>query len=125
MLSKISKKDRKKIQERALRILYNNFSSDCESILNKSGKSTSEVKLLRTVSLEVFITLNNMNAEYVIKIFHKTIFSRHTSVNLEVNENHTTKYRNKSLRCLDPHIWNSLPKQIKKETDYSKFKGIY
>ena len=27
-----------KIQEQGLRILYNDFSSDCESILNKSGK---------------------------------------------------------------------------------------
>ena len=50
-----------KIQERALRILYNDFSGDYESILNKSGKSTMEVKRLRTLALEVFKTLNNMN----------------------------------------------------------------
>ena len=52
-----------KIQERALRILYNDFSSDFESILNKSGKSTMEVKRLRTLALKVFKTLNNMNLE--------------------------------------------------------------
>ena len=40
-----------KIQKRALRILYNDFSSDHESILNKSGKSTMEVKDLRTLAL--------------------------------------------------------------------------
>ena len=32
------------MQEQALRILYNDFSSDFESTLNKSGKSTMEVK---------------------------------------------------------------------------------
>ena len=47
--SKISKKD----QERALGILYSDFYSDYESILNKSGKSTILVKQLRTFSLEV------------------------------------------------------------------------
>ena len=47
--SKISKKD----QERVFRILYNYFSSDYESILNKSGKLTMEVELLRTFTLEV------------------------------------------------------------------------
>ena len=48
------------IQERALKILYNDFSSYFESILNKSGKSTMEVKRLRTLALKVFKTLNNM-----------------------------------------------------------------
>ena len=50
-----------KQQERAIRILYNNFSSDYESILNKSGKSTMEVKRIRAHALEVFKTVNNMN----------------------------------------------------------------
>ena len=111
-----------KIQERALRTLYSDFSGDYESILNKSGKSTMEVKRLRTLALEVFKTLNNMNPEYMKEIFHKTAFSTHRPLNLEVNENHTTKYGNKILRCLGPHIWNSLPNQIKSETDYTKFK---
>ena len=67
-----------------------------------------------------------MNPEYMKEIFHKTAFTTHRTPNLEVNENHTTKSGNKSLdigvRCLGPHIWNSLPSQIKKETDYTKFK---
>ena len=62
LLSKVSKKI-EKIQERALRILYNDFSSDFEPNLNKSGKSTMEVKRLRTLALKVFKTLNNMNLE--------------------------------------------------------------
>ena len=95
-----------KIQEQGLRILYNDFSCDYESILNKSGISTMEVKLLRTLALEVFKTLNNMNPENVKEIFHKTALLMHRPLNLEVNENHTTKYGNKSL---SPHIWNSLP----------------
>ena len=61
-----------KIQERALRILYNEISSDYEPILNKSGKPTMEVKRLRTLALEVFKTLNNMNPEYMKEVFHKT-----------------------------------------------------
>ena len=106
-----------KIQERALRILYNNFFSDLESILHKSGKSTMELKGLRTLALEVFKTQSNMNPEYLKEIFHETAFTTHRRYNLEVNENHTAKYGNKSLRCLSPHNWNSLPNQIEKETD--------
>ena len=65
-----------------------------------------------------------MNPEYMKEIFRKTVFSTHRPLNLEVKENHTTKYGNKSLRCLDPHIWNSVPNQIKKKTDYTKFKFV-
>ena len=81
-----------------------------------------EVKRLRTLALEVFKTLNNINPQYIKEIFHKTAFTTHIPLNLEVNENYTTKYGNKSLGCLGTHIWNSLPNQIKKETDYTKFK---
>ena len=111
-----------KIEERALRMLYNKFSSDFESILNKSGKSTVEVKQIRTLALKVFKTLNNMNPECMKEIFHKAAFSTYRPLNLEVYENHTTKYGNKSIRCLGPHIWNFPPNQIKKETDNTKFK---
>ena len=71
-----------KIQERALRILYNDLSSDYESILTKSGKSTMEIKYLTTLALEVFKTLNNMNPEYMKEIFHKTAFSTHRPIDL-------------------------------------------
>ena len=81
-----------------------------------------EEKLLRTPVLEVFKTLNNMNPEYVREIFHNTAFPTHKPLNLQVNENHATKYGNKSLRCAGPHVWISLPNQTKKETDYTKFK---
>ena len=74
-----------------------------------------EVKLLRILALEVFRTLNNMNPEYMKEIFHKTAFMTYRPLNLEVTKNHTTKYGNKSLRCLGPHIRNSLPNQIKKK----------
>ena len=36
---------------------------------------------------------------------------------------HQLHYGNKSLRNLGPHIWNFLPKQIKEETNYNKFKN--
>ena len=81
-----------------------------------------EVKRLRTLLLEVYETLNNMNPEYMKKIFPKTAFTTHRHLNFELNKNHTTKYGNKSLRCLCPNIWNSVPNQIKKEINYTKSK---
>ena len=61
-----------KVQQRALRIFYNDFCGDFESILKKSGTSTIKVKRLNT-----FKTLNYMNPEYMKEIFHNIAFSTH------------------------------------------------
>ena len=63
-----------------------------------------KVKQLRILPLEVFKIPNNMNPEYTKEIFHKAAFSAHRPINLEVKENHTTKYGNKGLKCLGPQI---------------------
>ena len=82
-----------------------------------------EVKRLRNLALEIFKILNHLNPEFMKKNFYKTTNLTHKPFNIRVNQNNTTKYDNKSLRSLGPHIWNSLPKQIKEETDYKMFKN--
>ena len=57
------------------------------------------------------------------EIFYKTTNLTHRPFNINVNQNNTTTYGNKSLRSLGPHIWNSLPKQIKEETNYNNFRN--
>ena len=111
------------MQERTLRILYNGSTSDCNQLLNKSSKASMKVKRVRKLALEIFKTLNNLNPECMKEIFYETTNLTHRPFNIKVNQNNTTKYGNKSLRSLGPHIWNSLPKQIKEETDYNKFKN--
>ena len=81
-----------------------------------------EVKHLRNLVLEIFKTLNHLNSLYMQEIFYKTTNLTQRPFNMKVNQNNATKYGNKSLRSLGPHIWNSLPKQIKEETDYIKCK---
>ena len=112
-----------KIQELALRILYKDSISDYNQLLNKSSKASMEVKRLRNLALEIFKTLNHRNPEYMKEIFYKTANLTHRPFNIKVSQNNTIKYGNKSLRSWGPHIWNSLPKQIKEETKYNKFKN--
>ena len=99
-----------KIQERALRILYNDSTSDYNQLLNESNKASMEVICLRKLALEIFKTLNHLNPEYTEEIFHKTTNSTHRPLDIKVNQNNTNKYGNKSLRSLGPCIWNFLPK---------------
>ena len=57
------------------------------------------------------------------EIYSKTTNLTHRPLDITFNQNNTTKYGNNSLRSLRPHIWNSLPSEIKKETEYEKFKN--
>ena len=97
-----------KIQERALRLLHNDFASDYAELLQKSGKATMEIKRLRCLALEIFKTVNNLNPYYKKDIFSKTTNLAHRLLDINLNQNNTTKYGNNSLRGLGPHIWNSL-----------------
>ena len=112
-----------KIQERELRLLHNDFTSDYSELLNKSGKPSMEVKRLRTLALEIFKTFNNLNPDYMKEIFFKITNLTHRSFDIKVNQNSSTKHGQKSLKNLGPHICNSLPIEIKEETNYGKFKN--
>ena len=82
-----------------------------------------EVTRLRNLALDIFKTLNNLNPKYMKEMFYKTTNLAYGPFNIKVNQNNTTKYGNRSLKSLGPHIWNSLPKQIKEETYQNKFKN--
>ena len=43
-------------------------------LLNESGKQSMEVKHLRTLALEIFKTLNNLNPNYIKEIFFIFIY---------------------------------------------------
>ena len=82
-----------KIQERALRLLHNDFTSDYAELLKKSGKTTMEIKRLRCLALEIFKTVNNMNPYYMKEIFSQTTNLTHRPFDTNFNQNNTTKYR--------------------------------
>ena len=82
-----------------------------------------EIKLLRCLALEIFKTVNNLDLYYMKEIFSKTTNLTHRPLDIKFNQSNTAKYGNNSLRKLGSHIWNSLPSEIKKETEYKKTKN--
>ena len=74
-----------------------------------------EVKRLRTLGLEIFKTLSNLNPASLEVIIYRTKRLTHRPNNVQVNLNKTTKYGDKSLRIFGPYIWNSLLDHMKAE----------
>ena len=81
-----------------------------------------EVRRFRTLALETFKTLNDLNPAFMKNLFAKREVSKRRKNNLKIPNRNTVKFGDKSLRSLGPYIWNGLPEEIKNEAFYNKFK---
>ena len=81
-----------------------------------------KVRRLRSIAMEVFRTLNNLNPSYLQNLFIKNNNSSRRKNDLEIPTRNTVTFGDKSIRTLGPHIWNSLPEDIKAETSFKVFK---
>ena len=102
-----------KIHERALRIAYNDYTSDFDNLLSRDDSVTIHQRNIQALAIEIHKNLNNLNP-----IFMKEIFS--------LNE-HKYSTRRRCLNSITPatvtyglesfgfkasQIWNSIPNGI-------------
>ena len=87
------------LQKRALRFLYDDFEASYEDLLSKGGKSTMNVRRLRTLCVEIYKTLNDLNPSFMNNIFKLKINGR--------------EVRNKYKLNLDIPKWNQKSLAIK------------
>ena len=115
------------LQKRALRFLYEDVSS-YEELLQKAGKKTIKVKRLRSISIEIYKSINNINPMYINEIFKLRKTSRAVRSNYKLNVDVPTitqvSFGDKSLRYYGPKIWNWLPFHIKSFDNLQAFKII-
>ena len=86
------------IKKGALIFLLNDYESDYKTLLKKCHKCTMEVRRLRTLALENFKTLNNLN------LFAKREVSKRSKNNLEIANRKTVIFGDKNIRSLGPYI---------------------
>ena len=111
-----------KIQKRCLRKVLNDYESDYETLLCNSNKPTMEIRRLRTLTVEIFKALNEINPPYTKNIFTPEESSKVRQNHIIVKRINTSRFRTQRLRFLGPKIWNNLPSNIKSETSFPKFK---
>ena len=61
-----------KIQERALKFLYNDNNSSYEDLLRKADKNFMHVSRLRSLCIEIYKTIKKLNPTFMQEIFHFT-----------------------------------------------------
>lgn len=106
------------IRKRAIKFLNE------EDKLSGIGSSSMEVRRLRTLALEIYKTVNDINPSYMKKIFSQTTnrSSERFRYNIETKKYNQVKFGRNSLRILGPILWNSLPNVEKSLTSFFKFK---
>ena len=105
-----------KIQKRGIRIVLDDYCSDYDVLLSKSGKVTIEIKRLKVLAIEIFKTVNNLNPNYIKDIFTPKLHPKVRPNDILVKHHNTITYHTKSLKTLVPKICNQLPEDIKSET---------
>ena len=115
-----------KLQERALRFLYNDHTSSYDEILSKSNKCTMLVARQRILCIEIFKTVKQLNPPFMQNIF--ILRSSHHSLRNPNNLAHfrpnQTTFGSHSLSSIGPQIWNGLPNEIKSTENLKSFKAL-
>ena len=107
-----------RIHLRALRIAYNDYTSDFQSLILKDNSITIHQKNVLALTSEIFKTLNDLNPSFM-----KDIFSvKESNYNLrreylKTQKPRTVKYGLQSFRYRGTQIWNSLPRYIQQSNE--------
>ena len=113
-----------KIHERALRIAYNDYVSDFESLLEKDNSVTTHQRNIQALSLEIFKTLNNLNPSFMNEIFHVKKLKYNTrKQNLVYPNPRTVSYGLESFGYKASQLWSQIPYEIQHSNNITTFKN--
>ena len=115
-----------KLQERALRFLYNDHTSSYNDLLSKSDKCTMLIARQRVLCIEIFKTVKQLNPQFMQNVFklRSSSYSLRNPNNLaHVRPNQTT-FGSNSLMSIGPQIWNGLPNELKAAENLKSFKNL-
>ena len=112
-----------KIQERALRIVYEDSASTFEDLLNKDGSVTIHDRNIQLLATELFKVINGSSPEIMKEIFplkkENLYCSKFPFITRNIN---TVSHGTQSLGYLGPKIWSIIPDSLKNSTSINEFK---
>ena len=116
------------LQKRDLRFLYDDYESSYNELLEKSGRPDMNLSRQRTLCIEIYKTLNDLNPSFMKNIFKERETNRLVrekyKLNLTVPKSNQFTFGTMSLKSYGPKIWNSLPYHIKSSESLTSFKNI-
>ena len=112
-----------KIHERALRIAYNDYTSDFKALLETDCSVKIHQRNIQTLALESFKTKNDLNPNFMENIISPVSHGCYTrNQNLAYPNPKTVSYGLDTFGYRANEIWNNLPSEIHSAKDLKTFK---
>ena len=111
------------IHERALRLVYDDYTTSFEELLSKDKSVSIHHRNIQKVAVEMFKVKHDLCPPFIKSLF--CLIDSRTRSNASFHRpNINTVYRGKqSLRCFGPIVWDTMvPQCLKKITDLEDFK---
>ena len=114
------------MEKRCLRFICYDFECNYETLLQMNKLEGLQIILLKTLLMEVYKCMNNMNLAYLYELFNL----KHLTYNLQhrnkcvVPKVRTVKHRIESFAFYGSICWNKLPFQVKSAGTLNDFKHL-
>ena len=118
-------KQNQRVQEWALRLLYNDDECSFEELLKKDGSFTVHERNIQILLIEMFKAKNKLEPSLLQDIFEHFDYSGPTlrsSKYFNRSNVNTIKYGDKSLQNFGVILWNQLPREIQDIESLNEFK---
>ena len=116
-----SSKKIESIQKCYLRLVLNYYKNDYATLLKKNNTTTKEIKILHTLAIEIFKTINNINPSFMKDMFTPKSDPKTRPFGILIKHPKFAKYGDKNLIAFGRKIWNQLPSNVKSLTSINKF----
>ena len=113
-----------RVQRKALRATYNDYTSNFQNLLDKGNHTTIHESNKRSLLLEVYKCLNNNSPSFLSHLFtyKNQSYNLRTSSLLILPKPNTITFGLKSITYRGSMSWNNLPDKFKLCTNFKIFK---
>ena len=112
-----------RIHERALRLVYQDYSSTFEELLRKDNSLCFHHRNIHQVAIEMFKVKHDLSPPFMKEIFSVNVRSTRSGTSFSRPNVNTVKRGDRSLRSFGPIVWNMLPNSLKVCESLEKFKS--
>ena len=122
--SKTANNDINRTHKRALRILYRDYESSFEELLERDNTKTIHTKNIQKLMIEVYKSLNHLNPEYMWEFFVKkdVQYNLRTKELCKLPSVSSQRYGLNSLSFRGSLLWNTIDDEIKLSPSLEVFK---
>ena len=120
--SRNSNKKINRLHERALRLMYDDYSSSFETLLERYSSFTIHHQNIQSMLIEIYKSINKASAEnFFDSLFEFKFRQSQFPLELKMPFCNSVYHGKNSIRYFGPQIWNSVPFEIRNAATLEDF----